>query len=319
MGRVTFYSSSRRSHPADRRAQFKPRDPIAASAATEKGAADTEARPRQRGRLMKALKRVEKPFLIAAGALFALGLVVAHSSLQPVPHTFTQADIDAAVLHTLETKTLPSTAARAYEIIRPSVVRVRQLGTPKDGPHEGGGDIEKSVGTGVVIVDKGIILTNLHVVAGGDRLGVVFADGTESEATVLGVQPENDLAVIQAKTLPDDLVPATLRGTGDLAPGDEVVAVGFPFGIGPTATSGIVSGLRRVHRSRDGTRDIVNLIQFDAAANPGSSGGPLVTADGEVVGIVTAILNPTDQKVFIGIGFAVPIENAASAIGISPF
>ena len=319
MGRVTFYSSSRRSHPADRRAQFKPQDPSVASAATEKGAADSEARPRWRGRVMKALRQVEKPLLIAAGALFALGLVVAHSSLQPVPHTFTQADIDAAVLHTLETKTLPSTAARAYEIIRPSVVRVRQLGTPKDGPHEGGGDIEKSVGTGVVIVDKGIILTNLHVVAGGDRLGVVFADGTESEATVLGVQPENDLAVIQAKTLPDDLVPATLRGTGDLAPGDDVVAVGFPFGIGPTATSGIVSGLRRVHRSRDGTRDIVNLIQFDAAANPGSSGGPLVTADGEVVGIVTAILNPTDQKVFIGIGFAVPIENAASAIGISPF
>jgi len=320
MGRVTFYSSSRRSHLADRRAQFKPQGPLAASAATEKGPADTEAPPRQRGRVMTALKRVEKPLLIAAGVFFALALVVAHSSFQPVPHTFTQADIDAAVLHTLETKTLPSTAARAYEIIRPSVVRVRQLGTAKDGPHgDGGGDIEKSVGTGVVIVDKGIILTNLHVVAGGDRLGVVFADGTESEATVLGVQPENDLAVIQAKTLPDDLVPATLRGTGDLAPGDEVVAVGFPFGIGPTATAGVVSGLRRVHRSKDGTRDMVNLIQFDAAANPGSSGGPLVTADGEVVGIVTAILNPTEQHVFIGIGFAVPIENAASAIGISPF
>ena len=319
MGRATFYSSSRRSHLADRRAQFKPKGPIAAPAAAEKGAADAEAHPRQRGRFMTALKRVEKPLLIAAGVSFALALVVAHSSLQPVPHTFTQADIDAAVLHTLETKTLPSTAARAYEIIRPSVVRVRQLGTPKDGPHGEGGDIEKSVGTGVVIVDKGIILTNLHVVAGGDRLGVVFADGTESEATVLGVQPENDLAVIQAKTLPDDLMPATLRGTGDLAPGDEVVAVGFPFGIGPTATAGVVSGLRRVHRSKDGTRDMVNLIQFDAAANPGSSGGPLVTADGEVVGIVTAILNPTEQHVFIGIGFAVPIENAASAIGISPF
>jgi len=320
MGRVTFYSSSKGSRLGDRRAQFKPQGPSAAPAAKEEGAAGTEARPRQPGRFMKAIRRVEKPLLVAAGVLFALGLVVAHSSLQPVPRSFTQADIDAAVLHTLETKTLPSTAARAYEIIRPSVVRVRQMGTSKDGPHgDGGGDIEKSVGTGVVIVDKGIILTNLHVVAGGDRLGVVFADGTESEATVLGVQPENDLAVIQAKTLPDDLVPATLRGTGDLAPGDEVIAVGFPFGIGPTTTSGVVSGLRRIHRSRDGTRDIVNLIQFDAAANPGSSGGPLVTADGEVVGIVTAILNPTDQKVFIGIGFAVPIENAASAIGISPF
>ena len=136
---------------------------------------------------------------------------------------------------------------------------------------------------------------------------------------MIGVQPENDLAVIQAKMVPDDLVPATLRGTGDLAPGDEVVAVGFPFGIGPSATSGVVSGLRRVHRSRDGTRDMVNLIQFDAAANPGNSGGPLVTMDGEVVGIVTAILNPTEQHVFIGVGFAVPIENAAAAVGISPF
>ncbi len=119
------------------------------------------------------------------------------------------------------------------------MVRVRQLAPAADGEQ----DIERSVGTGVVIVDKGIILTNLHVVAGGNRLGVVFADGTESEATVIGVQPENDLAVIQAKTLPDDLMPATLRSTADLAPGDPVVAVGFPFGIGPSATAGVVSGL----------------------------------------------------------------------------
>jgi len=262
------------------------------------------------------LRRLRRPLLAVAGAAVALGLVAIYfASLKPVAHTFTQTDIDAAVLHTLETKTLPSTAARAYDVIRPSVVRVRQVGQGADGEH----DVEKSVGSGVVIVDKGIILTNLHVVAGGERLQVVFADGTESEATVIGVQPENDLAVIQAKTLPDDLMPATLRSTADLAPGDEVVAVGFPFGIGPTVTAGVVSGLQRVHRSQDGTRDLVNLIQFDAAVNPGSSGGPLVTADGEVVGIVTAILNPTDQRVFIGIGFAVPIENAASAIGISPF
>jgi S1-C subfamily serine protease len=265
---------------------------------------------------MAAFRRFEKPLLVAAGALIALGLFAVYLDSKPVPRAFTQTDIDAAVLHTLETKTLPSTAARAYEAIAPSVVRVRQLGIPE---NEGDRDVEKSVGTGVVIVDKGIILTNLHVVSGGGRLGVVFADGTESEATVIGVQPENDLAVIQAKTLPDDLVPATLRSTGDLAPGDEVIAVGYPFGIGPTVTSGIVSGLRRAHRSRDGTHDMVNLIQFDAAANPGNSGGPLVTADGEVVGIVTAILNPTDQHVFIGVGFAVPIENAAAAVGISPF
>jgi S1-C subfamily serine protease len=314
MGRVTLYSSSRRSQLADRRSTFRIPAPDPAPAPAD---ATKEAKPAEpaRRRWVGAVLKTDRLLLVLLGALLALGGVLLYASHKPAPRTLTQADIDAAVLHTLETKTLPSTAARAYETVRPSVVRVRQLGEPKEGEK----DIEKSVGSGVVIVDSGIILTNLHVVAGGDRLGVVFYDGTESEATVVGVQPENDLAVIQAKTLPDDLQPATLRGTGDLALGDEVVAVGFPFGIGPSVTAGVVSGLRRVHKSKDGTHDMVNLIQFDAAANPGSSGGPLVTADGEVVGIVTAILNPTEQHVFIGIGFAVPIENAAAAVGISPF
>lgn len=313
MGRVALYSSSRRTRRDEHRAQVGAADRIVPAQQ------ELEAGPgehRVSGRWKAALRRAKKPLLVvAAGAVVALALGVLHFALKPVAHTLTQADIDAAVLHTLETQTLPSTAARAYDIIRPSVVRVRQLTDSAEGER----DIEKSVGSGVVIVDDGTILTNLHVVDGGGRLGVIFADGTESEATVVGVQPENDLAVIRAKTLPDDLMPATLRSTGDLALGDQVVAVGYPFGIGPSVTSGVVSGLQRVHRSRDGKRDLPNLIQFDAAVNPGSSGGPLVTADGEVVGIVTAILNPTDQRVFIGIGFAVPIENATAAIGISPF
>ena len=140
-----------------------------------------------------------------------------------------------------------------------------------------------------------------------------------AEATVVGMRPEHDLAVLQAKAVPDDLQAATLRSTADLQVGDQVVAVGFPFGIGPSASAGVVSGLKREYHSPEGKRVLSNLIQFDAAANPGNSGGPLVTADGEVVGIVTGILNPTRQRVFIGIGFAVPIENAAAAVGMSPF
>jgi S1-C subfamily serine protease len=177
----------------------------------------------------------------------------------------------------------------------------------------------RGTGSGVVILDTGVILTNLHVVTGARRLQVVFADGTESEAAVVRTQPEHDLAVIRAATVPDDLTAATLASTRDLAPGDEVVAVGFPFGIGPSVTAGVVSGLRREFRSPEGERVLTNLIQFDAAANPGSSGGPLVTTDGNVVGIVTAILNPHSQGVFAGIAFAVPIENAATAVGLPPF
>ena len=157
------------------------------------------------------------------------------------------------------------------------------------------------------------------MVAGSDKIKVTFYDGLEAVATITGVQPENDLAVLQAQKIPDDLIPAVMRSTGDLQPGDQVAAVGFPFGIGPSVSAGVVSGLKRSFRSPEGKQELGNLIQFDAAANPGNSGGPLINMDGEVLGIVTAILNPTQQRTFIGIGFAVPIENAASAAGSPPF
>jgi serine protease DegQ len=250
----------------------------------------------------------------------------------PVAQRLTQKQLDAAIMHTLENNALPSQAARAAEIIAPSVVRVRGFGSEEDAakassaqakePNQidpGDTDDSGGTGTGVIIKDDGTILTNLHVVSGAKKIRVRYFNGMETDAEVVGGQPENDLAVLKPKALPDDLQPATMRSTGDLRPGDMVVAVGFPFGIGPSTSAGVVSGLKREFRSPLGKRVLTNLIQFDAAANPGNSGGPLVTADGEVVGIVTGILNPTEQRVFIGIGFAVPIENAASAVGMSPF
>jgi S1-C subfamily serine protease len=201
-------------------------------------------------------------------------------------------------------------------VVAPSIVRVRGV----DPGERGDADLDEGVGSGVVIVDTGIILTNLHVVTGATKVVVEFADGHEADAAVISTQPENDLAVLQAKSLPKDgVAAATLRSTADLQPGDQVVAVGFPFGIGPSVSAGVVSGLGREFRSQQGKRTLTNLIQFDAAANPGNSGGPLVTMDGEVVGIVTAILNPGRERTFIGIGFAVPIENAAAGVGIHPF
>ncbi len=266
-------------------------------------------------RLKQFMLRHERWLMLMAGALIAALAIFVHQKTAPSARDITQEDIDAAVLSSLENKPLPSVAAKAFEAIRPSVVRVEGIFSGATGEA----DMDGGVGTGVVIVDKGTILTNMHVIAGAERVRVTFADGLESEATVLGVKPEHDLAVLQAKTIPDDLQAATMRSTGDLAVGDHVVAVGFPFGIGPSASAGVVSGLKREFVSPEGKRTLSNLIQFDAAANPGNSGGPLITADGQLVGIVTAILNPTQQRVFIGIGFAVPIENAANAIGISPF
>lgn len=249
------------------------------------------------------------------GALAVCLVAALALSLRPLPHRLTQEDIDAAVARSLESVDVPSPAARAYEAILPSVVQVVSYGKGKDGKKE-----EKTgVGTGVVIVDKGVILTNLHVVQYAERLELTFADGLQSNASLLSVRPEQDLAVLQAHIIPDDLQAATMRSSADLAPGDHVFAVGFPFGIGPSISAGVVSGLQREYRSPEGKEMLSNLIQFDAAANPGNSGGPLVTSDGELVGIVTGILNPTEHRVFIGIGFAVPIENAAASAGMPPF
>jgi serine protease DegQ len=256
-----------------------------------------------------------------------------------LPKPLTQRDIDRAVLHTLSKTNLPSPAAKAYAQVAGSVVRVVGYSRPEDSkpeakkdpkapaapgakPHVGPDPEEpddRGVGTGVVIVDNGTILTNLHVVYGARRIKVTFADGLESEADIVGLQPQHDLAVLKARKIPDDLQAATMRSTADLAPGDRVTAVGHPFGIGPSVSHGVVSGLKREFRSPEGQRILTNLIQFDAAANPGNSGGPLVTDDGEVVGIVTAIYNPTSERFFVGIGFAVPIENAAQAAGLPPF
>jgi serine protease DegQ len=330
MRRPALYSSSRSARPAEST------PPAAASEPTPTAARASRWRP-----------SASSPKLLWA-AILVLAALLAFSlslGLRPVQRKLTQEDINHAVLKTMETQVMPSEYARAYENVRPSVVRVisfvkrsrlkddpesqvpkaaakpKPLGPAKGDTASPGPDdeVEHGVGTGVVIIDKGVILTNLHVVSGADKIKVVFSDGLEATASVTGVQAENDLAVLQAHKIPDDLIPATMRSTGDLAPGDKVLAVGFPFGIGPSASGGVISGLKRAFRSPQGKQEMTNLIQFDAAANPGNSGGPLVTMDGEVVGIVTAILNPTPARTFLGIGFAVPIENAASAAGLSPF
>jgi len=260
-------------------------------------------------------KRHEKPILFLSGAALAAALVVMHAALTPPPQPVTQDDIDQAVLRTLESKPLPSPAVKAYQAVRSSIVRVSAIADGVAFDEEA----HRATGSGVVIVDKGVILTSLHVVSGASRVRVQFEDGMEAEADIVSKQPEMDLAILQAKQIPDDLRAATLRSAKQLTEGEHVTAVGFPFGIGPSVSHGVISGLKRQYRSPGGERVLSNLIQFDAAANPGSSGGPLVNASGEVIGIVTAILATSEKAGFAGIAFAVPIEMAAGAAGLPPF
>ncbi len=278
---------------------------------------------------------------VAASVVITLAMVGGWQLFQPAAQRLTQTDINNAVNFAMDERPRPpSVASMAYAAVIPSVVRVNGYdpnakegdetatppaeGTPPPVENPPAGEVQEdfhekytAVGTGVVIDDQGTILTNLHVARAAPKLRVEFYDGTEAEARIVGARPELDLAIIQPSTVPDDLQPATLGSSAALRPGDEVVAIGFPFGIGPSASSGVVSGLLRIFE-QEGSPAMRNMIQFDAAANPGNSGGPLINANGEVVGIVTAILNPSGIRTFAGIGFAATIEDAGGAVEDSP-
>jgi S1-C subfamily serine protease len=295
MRRASLYSNSPRSRVVARPAPERPEKPV--------------ARPATKWRDLYI--KYERRLTLTAFAVLAL--VVLFQISKPTPVTLTRDDIDAAVQRTLAEQVLPSPAAKVFSAVHGAIVRVLTAADALEYDEYA----QRPTGSGVVIVNRGTILTSLHVVAGAGRIRVVFADGLESDAKVVSQQPENDLAVLQAETVPDDLAAATMRPKADLKYGDDVVAVGFPFGIGPSVTAGVVSGLKRSFRTNAGDQ-LSNLIQFDAAVNPGSSGGPLLNAAGEVVGIVTAMLDPGGGG-FAGIGFAVPIETAAKAAGTPPF
>lgn len=235
--------------------------------------------------------------------------MVLYRVARPLPYVPNARDVLAVVEKALaEQEPRPSTAAVAFANIQRSVVIIQAM--------EAESLESSSLGSGVIFDEEnGDILTALHVIGDLPYILVTFWDGSESGALVMTRIPENDLAVIRPLVIPDDLQAATLAGSGGLNIGDEVVAIGSPFGIANSVSAGVVSGKGRSFQVRRSGVTLQNLIQFDAAANPGNSGGPLVDRNGEVVGIVTAILNPTDQEFFVGIGFAVTLEAAGGALG----
>lgn len=191
--------------------------------------------------------------------------------------------------------------------VLPSVVSVVALSAQSEGE-----------GSGVVLTGSGLILTNNHVIDGADKLTVQFNDGTVANATVVGADPTDDLAVIKVTGV-NGLTPATLGSSADVAVGQQVVAVGSPLGLSATVTTGIVSALNRPVRTQSAVSQqaqgtVLNAIQTDAAINPGNSGGPLVDMQGRVIGINSAIAalsaGPDGQAGSIGVGFAIPIDQA---------
>jgi putative serine protease PepD len=166
-------------------------------------------------------------------------------------------------------------------------------------------------GSGSIIDTKGNILTNHHVVANAQKLEVTLADGSKWPAKLIGSDPDNDLAIIKIDVLKEKLKVIPMGDSKNLRIGQKVLAIGNPFGLQRTLTTGIISSLGRTIRSEAGNM-IEDVIQTDAAINPGNSGGPLLNSDGEIIGINSAIISPSGGNV--GIGFAIPVNTAKKVI-----
>ena len=221
-------------------------------------------------------------------------------------------DVDEAVAEALAAAAQtsePPVSTLVYRAILPSLVVVQ---TDREDVDE---DERFGLGTGVVVNGDATVLTALHIIEEASEIKVSFADGSESPAIVAGIDPERDIAVLTPTSLPGLIVPATLGSAGGVRVGDEVFAVGNPLGLIASMSAGVVSGLDRDFKVSGSDQVLEDLIQFDAAVNMGNSGGPLLDRRGQVVGIVTGLVNPSEQDVFIGIGFAVPIDLAAGIAG----
>jgi S1-C subfamily serine protease len=172
-------------------------------------------------------------------------------------------------------------------------------------------EIPRGSGTGFVWDESGLVVTNFHVVAGAQRLAVTLQDRSEHAAEVIGVAPEKDLAVLRLVDPPEELVTLPLGDSSELSVGRKVLAIGNPFGLDTTLTTGVVSALGREIRAPSNRR-IRGVIQTDAAINPGNSGGPLLNSLGQLIGVNTAIYSPSGASA--GIGFAIPVNTVKSVV-----
>ena len=259
--------------------------------------------------------KLRAPLAFTAGILAALVALVIYSALAPAPATLTMRDVNDAIARAMASATpRPALSVSVYQAVAPSVVLIRAQGGAQRAGARSDGEL-RELGSGVIVNERGLILTSLHVVENATNILVTFADGSEAPALIIAEQPENDIAVLRPLRLPAMLAPATLGNPNALRVGDEAYVVSNPLGLRGSLSAGVISGLKRSFKPQNRARKLENLIQFDAAVNPGSSGGPLLNRYGQVVGIVTALANPSGGDSFSGIGFAVPIDIAGGAVG----
>jgi len=251
---------------------------------------------------------IRRGWPFAAGTLAALLAIWLYNVYNPPPEPLNSDDVGQIVVEAMASATPPPAySTLVYQTILPSLVIIQ---TKQADLLEGRG-----IGTGVVVNSNGDILTSLHVVDGADEIELFFADGSETTATIIAAEPENDIAVLQSSPPPGLIVPAVLGNPNSMRVGDETFAVGNPLGLAGSMSAGVISGFDRTLPISETGQKLTGLIQFDAAVNPGNSGGPLLNRQGQVVGIVTALVNPAEQNFFSGIGFAVPIDAAVSTAG----
>ncbi len=253
--------------------------------------------------------RIKSLWPFAVGLVGALIGLLLYGIIFPAPIPLSQTDVNDDIGAAIASITPPpSYASQVYQFILPSLVYIQTQGNAEDSDGFG-------VGSGVIINADGNILTAHHVVAEATTIEVIFADGTRADATILSAEPDNDIAVLQANGSPEVIVPAVMGSLNAMRVGDEAFAIGNPLGLAASMSSGVISGFDRSVSLDNSDKRLEGLIQFDTAVNPGNSGGPLLNRRGQVIGIVTGLINPVDQNFFVGIGFAVPIGTASGAAG----
>jgi S1-C subfamily serine protease len=264
---------------------------------------------KRRSILIRTL-RIAQPFIVVV--LSAFLAVTIYNLFFPAHVPPSQKEFDESVKQVMASVTPPPPfSTRVHRAILPSLVFIQTH-------QEGDQDKKFGLGSGVVVNKSGEILTALHVVADAAEIKIHFSDGSKSTAQIISAEPKNDIAVLRPDQPPGWIFPAILGNPGAMRVGDEAYVVGNPLGLVASMSSGVISGFDRSIPVDGGDRRLDGLIQFDTAVNPGSSGGPLLNRQGHVVGIVTALANPSAQNFFVGIGFAVPIGTAVLVGGPGP-